>query len=315
MCVRVVQGKGAKDRYVPLPGRSARRRSVTTGACCIRARGCLPPPADAERPLHSEQALRWYWHARDAAGITKAGGIHTLRHCYATHLLEAGWTCTASRNGSATGDISTTARYLHLARPDAPDGIRRAAAGAAVEPAANRRPPTARCGPSSSRLHVGCAGRGVARASARPIWPSHGLSAAQAKAWRAIAGVPHRCARRRAAVLSRLARPRSGAGTRAATATVRRCQKQAARHLAARAHRRTARGALRPLGVYAAARIERAGAACIRALVYETLLGCTAATLTEFAANPRWLGGQPRLHAGAAHLDPGPAAATCMRMR
>ncbi len=42
--------------------------------------------------------------------------------------------------------------------------------------------------------------------------------------------------------------------------------------------------------------------------VYETLFGYAAATLTEFAANPRWLGGQ-LVQPGAAHLDPGLAAA------
>lgn len=125
MCVRVVQGKGAKDRYVPLPPdlleeiRSYRR--------LLHPRGWLfAAAADAARPLASEQAQRWYWHARAAAGITKAGGIHTLRHCYATHLLEAGVDLHSISQWLGHRHISTTARYLHLARPDAPDGVRRA---------------------------------------------------------------------------------------------------------------------------------------------------------------------------------------------
>ena len=125
MCVRVVQGKGAKDRYVPLPVDLLDeirhyRRLLHPRAWLFAA------AADAERPLHSEQALRWYWHARDAAGITKAGGIHTLRHCYATHLLEAGVDLHSISQWLGHRHISTTARYLHLARPEAPDGIRRA---------------------------------------------------------------------------------------------------------------------------------------------------------------------------------------------
>ncbi len=124
MCVRVVQGKGAKDRYVPLPPdlldllRTYRRQ--------VRPRGWLfAAAADPERALHPEQAQRWYWHARDSAGITKAGGIHLLRHCYATHLLEAGVDLHSISQWLGHRHVNTTARYLHLARPDAPDGARR----------------------------------------------------------------------------------------------------------------------------------------------------------------------------------------------
>ncbi len=125
MCVHVVQGKGSKDRYVPLSAelldllrlywRSAHPRQWLFGAA-----------TDANRSLNIEQAQRWYYRARAAAGITKAGGIHTLRHCYATHLLEAGVDLHSISQWLGHGHVSTTARYLHLARPDAPDGARRA---------------------------------------------------------------------------------------------------------------------------------------------------------------------------------------------
>lgn len=124
MCVRVVQGKGAKDRYVPLAPdlldtlrgywRTVRPRPWLFGAAM-----------DASRPLAIEQAQRWYHRARAAAGISKAGGIHTLRHCYATHLLEAGVDLHSISQWLGHAHVSTTARYLHLARPDAPDGARR----------------------------------------------------------------------------------------------------------------------------------------------------------------------------------------------
>jgi integrase/recombinase XerD len=123
MCVRVVQGKGAKDRYVPLPADLL--TELRQYRSLLKPRGWLfPAAADAGRPLHSEQAQRWYWHARDAAGITKAGGIHLLRHCYATHLLEAGVDLHSISQWLGHRHVSTTARYLHLARPDAPDGAR-----------------------------------------------------------------------------------------------------------------------------------------------------------------------------------------------
>lgn len=70
-------------------------------------------------------AQRWYHHARQAAGITKSGGIHTLRHCYATHLLEAGVDLHSLSQWLGHSHVSTTTRYLHLVRPDVPDGARR----------------------------------------------------------------------------------------------------------------------------------------------------------------------------------------------
>jgi site-specific recombinase XerD len=43
-----------------------------------------------KRPMFAEMAQRAYRAAGAQAGITKTGGIHTLRHCFATHLLEGG---------------------------------------------------------------------------------------------------------------------------------------------------------------------------------------------------------------------------------
>ena len=53
-------------------------------------------------------------------------GIHSLRHCYATHLLEAGVDLHSLSQWLGHRHVSTTMRYLHLARPDSPDGTRRA---------------------------------------------------------------------------------------------------------------------------------------------------------------------------------------------
>jgi integrase/recombinase XerD len=124
MCVRVVQGKGARDRYVPL--------SAEVLELLRRHWRAEHPPSwlfaakrDASRALDIKSAQRWYYQARDSAGITKHGGIHTLRHCYATHLLEAGVDLHCLSQWLGHGYLSTTARYLHLARPDVPDGARR----------------------------------------------------------------------------------------------------------------------------------------------------------------------------------------------
>jgi integrase len=124
MCIRVVQGKGGKDRYVPLAAdvlevlrawwRQARPRQWMFTAA-----------RDASQPVDAHVAQRWYYAACAHAGITKHGGIHTLRHCYATHLLEAGVDLHSLSQWLGHRHVNTTARYLHLARPDAPDGVRR----------------------------------------------------------------------------------------------------------------------------------------------------------------------------------------------
>ena len=69
--------------------------------------------------------LARYRSACAHAGITKRGGIHTLRHCYATHLLEAGVDRYSLSQWLGHSHVSTTTRYLHLVRPDVPDGARR----------------------------------------------------------------------------------------------------------------------------------------------------------------------------------------------
>ena len=124
MCIRVEQGKGAKDRYVPLADdvlqvlRAHWRRARPSGPWLF---GAL---SDAAQPINPCNAQRWYGGARAAAGITKQGGIHSLRHAYATHLLEAGYDLYSLQQWLGHRYISTTMRYLHLARPDQPDGAR-----------------------------------------------------------------------------------------------------------------------------------------------------------------------------------------------
>jgi len=124
MCVHVVQGKGARDRYVPLADELLELLRDYWHAAHPRE-WLFPAARDASRPLDIKSAQRWYYLARDAAGITKVGGIHTLRHCYATHLLEAGVDLHCLSQWLGHGWLSTTARYLHLARPELPEGARR----------------------------------------------------------------------------------------------------------------------------------------------------------------------------------------------
>ena len=114
MCLKVRQGKGGQDRYTLLSPRllEALRRYW----CDRRPRPWLFPNPAGTAPIDPTTAQRTYAAARDDAGIAREGGIHTLRHAFATHLLEAGVDLPTIQRLLGHGHISTTMRYLHLAR-------------------------------------------------------------------------------------------------------------------------------------------------------------------------------------------------------
>jgi site-specific recombinase XerD len=112
MTVRVAQGKGAKDRYVPLAQRLLQD---------WRAYWQIAPPhvwlfpnRQGTRPLDGTMAQKIYTTAKRRAGIAKQGGIHALRHAYATHRLEAGKDLQAVPYQLGPRHLSTTMRYFHL---------------------------------------------------------------------------------------------------------------------------------------------------------------------------------------------------------
>lgn len=116
MCIRVVAGKGGKDRYTLLSPSLLEALRVYWRICKPRV-WLFPRATDAAQPFDISSAQRAYYRARDRAGITKTGGIHTLRHAFATHLLEAGVDLATLAKLLGHGHLSTTQRYLHLARP------------------------------------------------------------------------------------------------------------------------------------------------------------------------------------------------------
>ena len=116
MCIRVTAGKGGKDRYTLLTPSLLEALRLYWRVCKPRT-WLFPAARDATRRLDIGSAQRMYYRARDRAGITKVGGIHTLRHGFATHLLEAGVDLATLSRLLGHGHLSTTQRYVHLARP------------------------------------------------------------------------------------------------------------------------------------------------------------------------------------------------------
>ena len=113
MCLRVDQGKGNKDRYVPLSPRLLEEfREYWRRA---RPETWLFPNQLLGRPLTRWAAAHIYDRAKEKAGIAKPGGVHTLRHCYATGLLEAGVELHIIQRRLGHSSIRSTMRYLHLA--------------------------------------------------------------------------------------------------------------------------------------------------------------------------------------------------------
>ena len=113
MMIRVQQGKGGKDRYVMLSAQL--RRILRTYWRLARPGHWLFPGRDDDRPIHVMNLHAACRSARSAAGIDKTITVHTLRHSFATHLLESGADIRIIQALLGHANLSTTARYTHVA--------------------------------------------------------------------------------------------------------------------------------------------------------------------------------------------------------
>ena len=77
--------------------------------------GWLFPGQDPINHLTRRQLNRAFHAAKDAAEIDKPATLHTLRHCFATHLMEAGYDLRRIQILMGHKSLRTTTVYLHLA--------------------------------------------------------------------------------------------------------------------------------------------------------------------------------------------------------
>jgi site-specific recombinase XerD len=118
MIIRVVAGKGGKDRDLPLS--PALLEILREYWRWQKPRLYLFPTRTYRRRLDQPISDKTVWiacsEAARRAGINKRVTPHTLRHSWATHLLEAGTDLRTIQVLLGHGDLETTAQYLHLSQ-------------------------------------------------------------------------------------------------------------------------------------------------------------------------------------------------------
>ncbi|MCX6997052.1 MAG: site-specific integrase [Kiritimatiellaeota bacterium] len=112
MMVRVEQGKGHKDRYTILS--QAALDILRNYWRAYRPGPWLFFGRDKLQPLDSGTALHIYYQACNRAGVSEAHGIHSLRHAFATHLMENGVPLFSIKRWLGHSALATTAGYCHV---------------------------------------------------------------------------------------------------------------------------------------------------------------------------------------------------------
>ena len=112
MQVRVTAGKGAKDRYTLLSETAL--TVLREYFCAFKPKGWLFPGEERGDHLSERAAQEIFQDARKRAGIIKPATFHTLRHSFATHLLEDRVDVRYIQELMGHDSIETTQRYTHV---------------------------------------------------------------------------------------------------------------------------------------------------------------------------------------------------------
>ena len=118
MQIKIIQAKGKKDRMVALSAVLL----VMLREYFIHYRplksGYLFCGQNSDEPYSSRSLQQVLQAAKQRAGVLKPGGVHALRHSFATHLLDKGTDVTMIMKLLGHNDIKTTLRYLHVTNRD-----------------------------------------------------------------------------------------------------------------------------------------------------------------------------------------------------
>jgi integrase/recombinase XerD len=111
--LHIHQAKGNKDRYVPLPDACL---NMLRHYWCFHRNPLWLFPSQREntKPMHESGLQKAFRAAVRESGIHKKATVHTLRHSYATHLLEAGLNLRIIQAYLGHASPTTTAIYTHL---------------------------------------------------------------------------------------------------------------------------------------------------------------------------------------------------------
>lgn len=120
-----IHGKGGKDRYVPLPDATlallrthwrTHRDPLWLFPARRPAAGCPAAAVRSATPITRSTLQSAFARAVKQSGVHKRAHVHTLRHSYATHLLEAGVALPLIQDYLGHTSLRTTALYTHLTR-------------------------------------------------------------------------------------------------------------------------------------------------------------------------------------------------------
>lgn len=114
--IRVEQGKGRKDRYTVLPEKLLPMLEDYWRMYRPQGGWLFPSSRDPKEPMPDGTAQKIFYNAVQRAGLPDKGGIHCLRHSFATHWLESGQQLFLLKRILGHTSLSTTATYLHVSR-------------------------------------------------------------------------------------------------------------------------------------------------------------------------------------------------------
>lgn len=119
MQLRVRLGKGGKERVLPLSPRLLQELHHYWLAQRAKPRAGYDCPwlflgTIANQPINKATGQNIYYRAVEKSGVRRKGGIHVLRHSFATHCIESGLELTLVQRLLGHSSLLTTARYLHV---------------------------------------------------------------------------------------------------------------------------------------------------------------------------------------------------------